>query len=94
MNRRKFLIIFTSSLAFLAVGFNLFNGNNSGNRNYGRSLEKLPNSIRYIVQDIGIKGLNKLRDLKVNKGPFEMIEVGGYLIEQKDWQAFLNDEFF
>ena len=58
----------------------------------GVDFNRLPVSIRYIVDDIGIDELQKLKNVSVSSGPFGMVEVNGYLIDVQDWELFLKED--
>ena len=93
MDRRKALLILASAILIPAVGYN-FNNNSidvSTGQN-GGEFNRLPASIRYIVDDIGIDELQKLKNVSVSSGPFGMIEVNGYLIDGQDWDLYLKED--
>jgi hypothetical protein len=94
MNRRKALLVLASAIVIPVVGYN-FDDNSSGTLNGQNGVEfnHLPASIRYIVDDIGIDGLQKLKNLSVSDGSFGMIEVSGYLIDGQDWDLYLKEDF-
>ena len=94
MNRRKMLLILACAIVIPVVGFNVDNKDiDTPTGHNGVDFNHLPASIRYIVEDIGIDGLQKLKNKSVSDGPFGMIEVNGYLIDGQDWDLFLKEDF-
>ena len=92
MNRRKALLILAYSIIIPVVSCNV--DNKSVDTPFGQSSVKfndLPSSIRYILDDIGIDELKKLKNISISDGPFGMIEVNGYLIDRHDWDLFLKE---
>ena len=94
MNRRKALLILAYAIVIPAVGCNLDDSSIDTPKDQNRvEFNHLPASIRYIVDDIGIDGLEKLKNISVSDGPFGMIEVNGYLIDRQDWDLYLKEDF-
>lgn len=92
MNRRKALLILASAIVIPAVGFNFDNSIDASTGQNGVEFNRFPASIRYIVDDIGIDELQKLKNVSVSSGPFGMIEVNGYLIDGQDWDLYLKQD--